>query len=139
VLLAAYEAHPERFVRKLPEPPRLSPTCEVRVLADMLALCRRAMVNCYLTCDQTFHHKVVELLCCGRPILCFPADQAEALTLTQRVGGDLRSCTSPADIVNGLVHAEPTLNAPAGPRNERLRELTWAPKHSSWIACCSMR
>ena len=85
----------------------------------------RAMVNCYLTCDQTFHHKVVELLYCGRPILWFSCRPSRGVTLTQRMSGDLlRSCTSPADIVNGLVHAEATLNAPTGPRNERLRELT---------------
>lgn len=77
LLLAAYEAHPERFVRKPPEPPRLSPTCGARTRLSAHRPHAGAVPardgELYLTCDQTFHHKVVELLCCGRPILCFPA------------------------------------------------------------------
>ncbi len=62
------------------------------VTTDLADLCRAAAVNAYLWFPETFHHKVIELLCCRRPIVSFPGERAESLELARQVGGSLNVC-----------------------------------------------
>jgi len=45
-----------------------------------------------------FHHKLIELLAAGKPILCFPEEIDEARRIADEVGGVLYSCATQADI-----------------------------------------
>ena len=47
-------------------------------LDALAALCISASVNSYLWLPSTFHHKVLELLACGRPVVAFTGEHAEA-------------------------------------------------------------
>jgi len=94
-------------------------------LPELARLCQGAAVNFYLWSPATFHHKVVELLCCGRPIASFPGERAETVALAQQVGGSLSVCQDERQLqaVLGQVWAG-DLN-PSG-ELDRLRHLTWA-------------
>jgi hypothetical protein len=71
-------------------------------LRELGTLCQRAAVNCYIWYPVTFHHKLLELLCCGRPVLSFPGEHEESIQLAAEVGGDLRSCSGGEDVNNAL-------------------------------------
>lgn len=71
----------------------------VRELAQQ---CRAAAVNAYIANPDTFHHKLLELLACHRPVLAFPSETEESWELARRVAGDLRTPTTPADVAAEL-------------------------------------
>jgi hypothetical protein len=94
-------------------------------LSELASLCSGAAVNVYLWSPTTFHHKVVELLCCRRPIVSFPGEREESLALARQAGGSLNVCANEHDlraafdaIWNG------GLQPAGGP--EQLQHLTWA-------------
>jgi hypothetical protein len=67
-------------------------------LPELSALCRSAAINAYLWSPTTFHHKVIELLCCRRPIVSFPGERDESLALAQNTGGSLTACRTESDL-----------------------------------------
>lgn len=56
--------------------------------------CRNAAVNAYIAHPGGFHHKLLELLACQRPVLAFPEESEESWALARAVDGDLQT---PAD------------------------------------------
>jgi len=100
---------------------QLDGLCELNVqpfqpLDRLRAMQRQADVNIYVSnAPNIFHHKVLELLSSGRPILCMPDDGPEAQSIVTGVGGVLFGCNSVADVAAALdsVASEnrPTLNA----------------------------
>ena len=60
-------------------------------VAELARHCRDAAVNAYIAHPDGFHHKLLELLSCGRPLLAFPAETEEAHELARQVEGDLRT------------------------------------------------
>jgi len=52
----------------------------------MAALCRAAAVNAYIGHPGTFHHKLLELLACDRPILVVPSETTEEKSLARKAG-----------------------------------------------------
>lgn len=93
-------------------------------LTELANLCRGAAVNAYLWNPKTFHHKLVELLCCQRPIISFPGERAESILLSQRVGGSLNVCLDERGLQDALTQIwHGGLQPTSGP--EQLRELTW--------------
>ena len=106
-----------RWLEKLPEPVRkcvvfcyagsdsaavdracrisdLQSLCRIEIrgylpLKDLASLCAESTVNCYLWLSTGFHHKLLELLACGRPVLAFPGEHQEAKTLAQNLEGEL--------------------------------------------------
>jgi glycosyltransferase involved in cell wall biosynthesis len=63
-------------------------------ISRMASATRTAAVNMYVTNDGSFHHKLLELLASGRPVLAYPLEGAEARGLAAEVGADL---IEPAD------------------------------------------
>lgn len=59
--------------------------------ADLARLCHAAAVNCYIWEPRTFHHKLLELLACRRPVIAFPGENAEAMPMAGKAGGMLLS------------------------------------------------
>jgi len=53
-----------------------------------------------------YHHKFMESLASGRPIVCLPAESAECQAIAQRVGGALFSCDSAAEVAAALTAVE---------------------------------
>lgn len=94
-------------------------------LAEFAGLCQGAAVNVYLWSATTFHHKVVELLCCRRPIISFPGERDESRMLSTETGGSLNPCATESDlhrVLNAI--RQGGLQPPGGP--EALQHLTWA-------------
>jgi len=107
----------------------LAGLCEVEThrhlgLEDLMALCRSAMVNCYIVSRRGFHHKVIELLCCGRPVLSYPGEKDEELELARSVGADFSSCESISDIEAALQRSEDRLEEPRY-TDAGLRTFSW--------------
>ena len=81
--------------------------CQVAVkgflpLPQLAQLCRGASVNAYLWLPTTFHHKILELLACGRPVLVVPGEYAEAKSLAAQLGGHLILCKDEKAIADAL-------------------------------------
>lgn len=55
---------------------------------EMAALCGNAAMNLYIGFDA-FHHKLLELLALGRPLLAYPCETQESRRLACEVGGVL--------------------------------------------------
>jgi glycosyltransferase involved in cell wall biosynthesis len=93
-------------------------------LPELATLCRSAAVNTYLWSAKTFHHKLVELLCCQRPIISFPGERQESIELAKKAGGSLTVCRDEGELQSAL---EQVRQGGLQPNNaqERLRELTW--------------
>jgi glycosyltransferase involved in cell wall biosynthesis len=71
-------------------------------LPELAALCRSATANAYMWCPTTFHHKLLELLSCGRPVIAFPGETDESRRLAARCGGDLRCPSNELELVSVL-------------------------------------
>ena len=93
-------------------------------LADLAGLCRGSAVNVYLWSPTTFHHKLIELLCCRRPIISFPGERHESLRLANETGGSLNVCATGADLQSALEAIWQGGRQPSGGADE-LRHLTW--------------
>jgi hypothetical protein len=67
---------------------------------QMLALCRIAIANCYLATKRTFHHKLFELLAAGRPVIAYPREWDESVSLARNAGAKLEVCATAAELVD---------------------------------------
>lgn len=108
----------------------LSPRVRVEVrgyvpLPELAGLCRSAAVNVYFWSPATFHHKVVELLSCQRPVVSFPGEHAESIELARQVGGSLNVCRDERQLQEVLSRIWAGGLQPAGGA-DRLQHLTWA-------------
>lgn len=85
---------------------RLSRLCTVEIhpflpLKQLVELQREAFLNLYAKSTagpDWFHHKVLELLCAGRPMVSIPAEGVEAVRIAAEVKGELRSCNGPRSL-----------------------------------------
>ena len=60
-----------------------------RPVEEMARCCRNAAVNAYIAHPGTFHHKLLELLACKRPVLAYPTESEESRYLARQLGGNL--------------------------------------------------
>jgi glycosyltransferase involved in cell wall biosynthesis len=68
----------------------------------MAAATRAAQVNMYVTHDGSFHHKLLELLASGPPVLAYPQEGAEARALACEIQGDLIEPVDPQGVEGAL-------------------------------------
>lgn len=71
-------------------------------LSELAALCRSATVNTYLWNPKTFHHKLLELLSCGRPVIAFPGETEESRQLAVACAGELYCPPNPQELMATL-------------------------------------
>lgn len=71
-------------------------------IGEMARLCRLALANMYVRHDGGFHHKLLELLACGRPAVVYPRESAESWELVERTGGRLLEVPSRAAVAESL-------------------------------------
>ena len=82
----------------------LSPVAKVTVhgflpLSELAALCQSANVNAYIWNSKTFHHKLLELLSCGRPVIAFPGETNESKRLASECGGQLEVTRDQSELI----------------------------------------
>ncbi|MBA2238502.1 MAG: glycosyltransferase [Lysobacter sp.] len=75
-------------------------------IEEMASAARAAAVNMYVTHQGSFHHKLLELLASGRPVLAYPGESDESRALAAQVGGEL---IEPGDC-EGVARALDTLH-----------------------------
>jgi hypothetical protein len=61
-------------------------------LQELGVLCQSSAVNCYLWASFGFHHKLLELIACRRPLISFPGEHSESIALASEFGGELFPC-----------------------------------------------
>ena len=71
-------------------------------IQEMAVSCRGAAVNMYVAHHGGFHHKLLELLACGRPLLAYPGESDESRNLVRSAGGELLEPAS-AEQVGGML------------------------------------
>lgn len=71
-------------------------------LSELARLCKSASVNAYIWFPSTFHHKLLDLLACGRPIIAFPGEGEEAVAISTKFEGRLHICRRPKHLENEL-------------------------------------
>ena len=104
---------------------------EARVLGplplhELGMLCQSSAVNCYLWASFGFHHKLLELIACARPVLSFPGEHDESVELARACGGELHSPTSEAALVAALEALWRKWRAGGGPGPEQgADKLSW--------------
>lgn len=96
-------------------------------LAELAELQRRSFANLYCCVGDhdRFHHKLFELLCADRPIICLPPDGPEALGLVAELGGALAACARPAELGDALAAAWERRDRPVGVDRLRLAAFGW--------------
>ncbi len=96
-------------------------------LEKLFELCRSSTVNAYLWSPTTFHHKLVELLCCGRPIITFPRETAEALQLADQVQGNLYPCRNGKELKASLenIRQQDAGRQPSCDNRKALEHFSW--------------
>jgi glycosyltransferase involved in cell wall biosynthesis len=68
----------------------------------LAASCGHASVNAYVAFPGSFHHKLLELLACDRPLIAYPRESQEARELAARVGGELIEPASASELASAL-------------------------------------
>lgn len=71
-------------------------------VASLALLCRSAWANFYIRHEGTFHHKLLELLAVGRPVIAYPTESNEAHALARSVGGHLIAANNPEAVQHTL-------------------------------------
>ena len=65
--------------------------------------CKAAAVNAYIAFPATFHHKLLELIACGRPVIAMGSEHEESIELASQLRGDL-TVVSDADGVASVLN-----------------------------------
>lgn len=86
---------------------RLREITDVRIysylpLEKLAELCHTATVNAYIRNPRGFHHKLLELLACGRPVLAFGGESEESHRLAAAVGNTLIDCKNADEFSRAL-------------------------------------
>ena len=81
-------------------------------LPEMARRCQAALACCYIKYEETFHHKLLELLVAGRPVVCYPAETDESLALSRAFQTPMFSCASAAALKDALSRAWELRSAP---------------------------
>lgn len=71
-------------------------------LEKLFELCAGSAANAYLWSPKTFHHKLIELLCCQRPVVAFPGEREEAIGLAKQLNIELEICVNPSALAECL-------------------------------------
>lgn len=86
-------------------------------MAEMAWLCRGAAVNAYIAHPATFHHKLLELLACGRPVMAFPEERLESRELAAALDAPFDVPNTPEAVAECLARAQAAWTArPAAAR-----------------------
>ncbi|MBT5753262.1 MAG: glycosyltransferase [Rhodospirillaceae bacterium] len=93
----------------------------------------QSMVNVYIHNPRCLmHHKALELLAQGRPVIAFPDETTEVKELAAETGGCLFACTDTAQVMEALDMMVD--NPPPAPSVARRRELTWGERSAVLVA-----
>lgn len=84
-------------------------------LSGLAALCHSSTANMYIWNPNGFHHKLLELLSCGRPVIAFPGETMESRRLASESGGTLFCPTGEDELMATLDRIIDPMSAVSGP------------------------
>ncbi|MEJ5207448.1 MAG: hypothetical protein WCX93_06260 [Burkholderiaceae bacterium] len=73
-----------------------------RPLEELARMTQQSLMNCYLTSDVSFHHKLLELLVAGRPVVCFPREHPESRQLAGGSTTGFHECATLDELVTAF-------------------------------------
>ena len=71
-------------------------------VGELAVNCQQGAVNAYIAHSGGFHHKLLELLACGRPLLTVPQEDDESRSLIRQADGLLIEAADEAAVEAGL-------------------------------------
>jgi hypothetical protein len=71
-------------------------------ISDVAGLATASFATAYLRASFTFHQKLLELLVCGRPLICYPGESAESKALASETNTLFASCETEAEVGDAL-------------------------------------
>ncbi len=96
-----------------------------RPLPELIEALRNSRANLYVRSPRTlFHHKLIELLSCGRPIVSIHEESEEARRIAAELGGRLSGCATPEQLARRLDEAWRTPEF-APPDRAAMARYTW--------------
>ena len=104
--------------------------------AQLAAHCQWGACNAYVSHWGTFHHKLLELLACGRPILVCPPERAESRELAETVSGKILEANDAGQVAKVLLPL-PAIGGP-GRVLQSMRPAGSIPgrrRHEFWKRC----
>jgi hypothetical protein len=86
---------------------KLKTRCELEInpylnAKDYFQLCVNSSVNCFLWSPTGFHHKLIELFFCRRPIIIFPGLSEEEKMLANKTKAKLFHSTNIEELINSF-------------------------------------
>jgi glycosyltransferase involved in cell wall biosynthesis len=93
---------------------------------EMLNLCASADVNSYIWDPKGFHHKLIELLACNRPVVAFPGEHEESKFIAKKIHGHLFCCGNREEMISclkWLIHEKNQKDNWVD--SEAIKEFTW--------------
>lgn len=111
---------------------RCLPSIKIEIMGyvgvDRMAyFCQGAVVNAYIAHPGGFHHKLLELLACGRPLVACPSESMESRDLARQASGVLLEVADSAQVSMELSRLHRSwLAAPAQPASpDQIRRYSW--------------
>ena len=122
-----YAGHDTEVVKKATR--ELNNLCQINLVGfisvkELQKIHQHSIANMYVKTYSTFHHKTIEMLSAGRPIICYPEENSEAIGIAKATNIDLHSCGTAREISQALSESLNTQSNKVA-ENEHLRELTW--------------
>lgn len=93
-------------------------------LPEFARLCRSAAANVYISSPTTFHHKLMELLSCGRAVISYPGETDESRSLSAATTGLLEPCRTTEELHAALDRVRHSGGSP-GPERESFAGFSW--------------
>jgi hypothetical protein len=108
---------------------KLTNLCNLNLLGfisvkELQKVHQTSIANLYIKINRTFHHKAIEILSAGRPVICYPEESNEVINIAKATNIALHSCSSPENISEALSQSLNTASNKVN-KNKRLKELTW--------------
>lgn len=117
---------------------RLDGLCKIDIrpfmpVAELRQLQLGAHINAYIhNPDSLFHHKVLELLAAGRPVVCVPGESDEAKAIADQVGAHMLVGNTAADIARALDAG--TVDNISAPDPDKLNAYCWSAQADKLVA-----
>ena len=100
-----YAGHDTEVVKEVMR--ELNNFCKINLIGfitieELRKIHESSIANLYIKIYTTFHHKTIELLSAGRPVVCYPAEIEEAINIAREANVDLYSCSRPEEVARAL-------------------------------------
>ena len=73
-----------------------------RPVAELAQMSQRSMLNSYIASDKGFHHKLLELLVAGRPVVCYPGEHPESVQLAAAIETGFHVCADVGQLITAF-------------------------------------